>query len=142
MSVANLAYRDPSELPAGLPPELRKAQEAMFLPEIRQILKKLAEYNLGVCMPHKHNEETGRFETLPEEVVQVERALTVTFEPVTALKDRASYVPVRVDVAGRRCDGRHSVQERMLHKAGRHATLQQTRYDVNARHGNEPGVSF
>src|SRR5580704_7793447 len=94
MSAANLAYRDPSELPAGLPPELRKAQEAMFLPEIRQILKKLAEYNLGVCMPHKHNEETGRFETLPDEVVQVERALTVTFEPATALKDRASYVPV------------------------------------------------
>lgn len=62
-----------------LPLPLRKAQEAIGLPEVQEMIKNLAKYNLGVYMPHKHDEETGGFEVLPNDQVQIEDDLTVSF---------------------------------------------------------------
>lgn len=62
-----------------LPLPLRKAQQAIELPEVQEIIKKLAKYNLGVYMPHRHNEENGGFEVLPCDQVQIENDLKVTF---------------------------------------------------------------
>lgn len=62
-----------------LPDELQQAQEALETDEVRDMLKRLAEYNLGICMPHIHNDETGEFRPLPDGYVQVEEDLQVRF---------------------------------------------------------------
>jgi hypothetical protein len=62
-----------------LPDGLKQAQDAIHLPEVQEILKKLAKYNLGIAMPHKHNEETGAFEMLPLDEMQVEKGMQVSF---------------------------------------------------------------
>ncbi len=65
----------------GLPEPLVLAQRSIHLPEVQEMLKRLSKYNLGICMPHMHDEETGAFEPLPDDVVQVEDAMEVTFRP-------------------------------------------------------------
>ena len=62
-----------------LPDALKKAQNAIQNPEIQDAMKLLAKYNLGVFMPHKHNEENGDFEILPQNIVQCEDDLQVSF---------------------------------------------------------------
>ena len=62
-----------------LPTEIQKAIQAIELEEVQEMLEKLSKYNLGVCVPHKHNEDTGNFEVLPEGVLQVENDLQVSF---------------------------------------------------------------
>ncbi len=52
-------------------PEVRQALEAIELPEVRKMIKELAKYNLGVCVPHIHRPEVD-FDTLPDDTVQVE----------------------------------------------------------------------
>ena len=49
----------------GLPRALRNAQAAMHLPEVQEMLCRLSEYNLGIFMPHMHDERTGEFQPLP-----------------------------------------------------------------------------
>jgi hypothetical protein len=39
------------EATRGLPQALRTAQEAIQLPEVQAMLRRLSEYNLGICMP-------------------------------------------------------------------------------------------
>ena len=63
----------------GLPQTFRAAQGAMDLPEVQEMLRKLSEHNLGIFMPHMHDDETGEFEPLPEELIQVESGLEVSF---------------------------------------------------------------
>ena len=45
----------------GMPPGLRKAQAAIHLPEVQAMLRRLSEYELGIFMPHQHDERTGEF---------------------------------------------------------------------------------
>ena len=63
------------------PEELRTAQAAINLPEVQEMLARLAKYNLGICMPHLHTGESGTFQVLPQDTVQVESKLEVTFLP-------------------------------------------------------------
>jgi hypothetical protein len=80
---------------ASLPPALRTAQGAIALPEVQAMLKKLADYNLGICMPHMHCETTGRFQVLPDDMLQIEDGLEVFFETVDNIKARSNpMVPV------------------------------------------------
>ena len=65
---------------AGLPTELQVAQRAIALPEVQEMLRRLADFNLGIYMPHLHEDETGRFLPLPEHLVQVEDDLSVSFQ--------------------------------------------------------------
>jgi len=62
-----------------LPNELQKAQDAINLPEVQKMLKTLKKYNLGICMPHIHDEKTGAFRVLPTDTVQIEEDLQVRF---------------------------------------------------------------
>jgi len=71
-----------------LPAELQLAQSAIEKPEIQEILKTLSKYNLGITMPHKHNEATGDFELLQENEMQIEEDLSVSF----MLKEEASKI--------------------------------------------------
>lgn len=52
-------------------PEISKAMQAIELPEVRDMLRRLAEYNLGVCIPHMHRTDLD-FDMLPSDTVQVE----------------------------------------------------------------------
>lgn len=80
----------------SLPEELKRAQEAMFLPEVQEMLKALSKYNLGIYMPHTHDEKTGGFQPLPSGITQVEDDLKVSFVPEQdcVAENGRSFVPV------------------------------------------------
>ncbi len=79
----------------GLPQALRTAQEAIHLPEVQAMLRRLSEYNLGICMPHMHDERTGGFQLLADEVTQVESGLAVSFRPTAEIAGQADrFLPV------------------------------------------------
>ena len=65
--------------PADLPQALGIAQAAMHFPEVQEMLRRLSEYQLGIFMPHMHDAETGDFQALPDDIVQVESGLEVSF---------------------------------------------------------------
>ena len=79
----------------GLPQALRTAQEAIHLPEVQEMLRRLSEYKLGIFMPHMHDRQTGEFQPLPDEVMQVESGLEVSFRPAEEIANRADrFLPV------------------------------------------------
>ena len=79
----------------ALPRPLRTAQAAIHLPEVQEMLRKLSEYKLGVFMPHMHDEVTGDFRPLPDEVTQVEAGLQVSFQPTRAIETEPDrFLPV------------------------------------------------
>ena len=79
----------------ALPRPLRTAQAAIHLPEVQEMLRKLSEYKLGVFMPHMHDEVTGDFRPLPDEVTQVEAGLQVSFQSTQAIENEPDhFLPV------------------------------------------------
>ncbi len=79
----------------GLPPTLRAAQNAIHFPEVQQMLRRLAEHGLGVYMPHMHDEQTGEFQPLGDQLMQVESGLTVRFQPSAEIAEQSShFLPV------------------------------------------------
>ena len=91
MTVANVSQGSTR----GLPQALRTAQEAIHLPEVQEMLCRLSKYKLGIFMPHMHDEKTGEFQPLPDNVMQVESGLEVSFQPsdqVASQTDR--FLPV------------------------------------------------
>ena len=80
---------------AGLPPALRTAQDAIRLPEVQEMLRRLSEYKLGIFMPHLHDEQTGGFQSLPDDVMQVESGLQVSFQAAQEITSQAErFLPV------------------------------------------------
>ena len=69
----------------GMPQALRTAQEAIHLPEVQEMLQRLAAYRLGIYMPHRHDAQSGNFLPLGDEATQVESGLQVSFEPSAAI---------------------------------------------------------
>ena len=91
MTIANVSQGSAR----GLPPALRTAQEAIHLPEIQEMLRRLSEYKLGIFMPHMHDEHTGEFQALPAEVLQVESGLEVSFQPTQEIANQTDrFLPV------------------------------------------------
>ena len=91
MTIANVSLQSA----LGLPYALRTAQEAIHLPEVQEMLRRLSAYKLGIFMPHMHDEQTGGFQPLPDEVIQVEAGLEVSFRPTQEIADRPDrYLPV------------------------------------------------
>ena len=79
----------------ALPLPLRTAQAAIRLPEVQEMLRKLSEYQLGVFMPHMHDEVTGAFQPLPDEITQVEAGLQVSFQSTQAIENEPDrFLPV------------------------------------------------
>ncbi len=79
----------------AMPPALRKAQAAIHLPEVQAMLRRLSQYELGIFMPHQHDERTGEFQPLPDDVMQVESGLKVSFRPIaTIAKQTEQFLPV------------------------------------------------
>jgi len=102
MTVANVSLASG----ASLPQALRTAQEAIHLPEVQQMLRRLADYKLGIFMPHMHDGKTGEFKSLPDEVTQVESGLEVSFQPTNERnrKPDRSLLPGRMVLACRCID--------------------------------------
>jgi hypothetical protein len=75
----------------GLPQALRTAQEAIHLPEVQEMLRRLSDYNLGIFMPHMHDEHTGKFQPLPDELTQVESGLEVSFQPTDEIANQPDF---------------------------------------------------
>jgi len=71
----------------GLPQSLQAAQAAIQLPEVQEMLRRLSAHHLGICMPHAHDDETGDFQALPDEVTQVESSLKVSFRPTQDIEN-------------------------------------------------------
>ena len=79
----------------GLPSALRTAQDAIHFPEVQQMLRRLSEYRLGICMPHMHDETSGEFQPLPDQLMQVESGLEVSFHPSEEIADQTDrFLPV------------------------------------------------
>lgn len=79
----------------GLPPALRTAQAAIHLSEVQEMLRRLSEHGLGIFMPHMHDERTGHFQPLPDQFMQVESGLEVSFHPATEITKHADrFLPV------------------------------------------------
>ena len=79
----------------GLPQALRTAQAAIHLPEVQEMLRRLSEYKLGIFMPHMHDDQTGEFQSLPDEVMQVESGLAVSFQPTAEIANQSErFLPV------------------------------------------------
>lgn len=80
----------------GLPEQLQVAQNAINLPEVQEMLKKLSQHNLGIYMPHMHDEKTGEFQPLPAGLTQVEDGLVVSFRPNNEVQNQGenSYLSV------------------------------------------------
>ncbi len=89
MIAANVSQASAS----GMPPALRRAQDAIHLPEVQAMLQRLSAYDLGIFMPHQHDERTGDFQPLPDDVMQVEAGCKVSFQRMDEIAaDR--YLPV------------------------------------------------
>ena len=59
------------------------------------MLRRLSEHKLGIFMPHMHDEETGEFRPLPDDVMQVESGLIVSFQPTDEIANRTErFLPV------------------------------------------------
>lgn len=91
MTIANVSQGSAR----GLPQALETAQQAIHLPEVQEMLRRLSDYKLGIFMPHKHDEQTGEFQPLPDEVTQVESGLEVSFQPTQEIANQADrFLPV------------------------------------------------
>ena len=91
MTIANISQGSAF----GLPQTLRTAQEAIHLPEVQAMLRRLSEYKLGIFMPHRHDELTGEFQPLPDEVMQVESGLEMSFQPTEEIANQIDrFLPV------------------------------------------------
>ena len=77
------------------PPAMKTAQDAIHIPEVQAMLHRLADFNLGVFMPHMHDELTGDFRPLPDDIVQVESGLQVSFQSAARVGgQRDHFLPV------------------------------------------------
>lgn len=91
MTVASVSITSAS----GLPPTLSTAQAAIQLPEVQDMLRRLSAYQLGIFMPHRHDEATGEFLPLHADGIQVESGLAVSFQRLDEIAQQtASFLPV------------------------------------------------
>lgn len=91
MTIANVSQGSA----CGLPQTLRTAQEAIHLPEVQEMLRRLSKYKLGIFMPHMHDEQTGEFQPLSDEVMQVESGLEVSFQATEEIANQTDrFLPV------------------------------------------------
>ena len=79
----------------GLPPALRTAQAAMQSGEVQEMLRRLSAHGLSIFMPHMHDDNTGEFQPLPDQLVQVESGLEVSFQATAGIAAQAGrFLPV------------------------------------------------
>jgi hypothetical protein len=63
-------------------PEVQAAMDAVNIPEVQEMIRKLSRYGLAVAAPHLHGSD-GTFLPLPADRVIFERRLQMTFPSAT-----------------------------------------------------------
>ena len=59
------------------------------------MLQRLSEFDLGIFMPHQHDERTGDFQPLPDDVMQVESGRKVSFQNTQEIVNQTDrFLPV------------------------------------------------
>lgn len=71
---------------------IKSVQEALSNDDVREAAQTLAKYDLGICIPHMHDAQTGELILLPPRVVSSEKDLIVSFVKVSEV--RGPMVPV------------------------------------------------
>lgn len=56
-----------------------QAREAVQIPEVQGMIKRLSEYGLGVYVPHMYDPATSEIIPLPPNMVKLEEELEVSF---------------------------------------------------------------
>jgi hypothetical protein len=74
-------------------PEIQRARESIDLPEVRAIMRRLADFNLAVCIPHMHRPDVD-FAALPPDTVQVEEGRHVRWISRSELDSLPNSIPV------------------------------------------------
>ena len=74
-------------------PEIRRAMESINLPQVQEMLRKLSEFGLGICIPHQHTEDMD-FDYQPDDVVQVEENCHVRWVARSDFESGGQFVPV------------------------------------------------
>ena len=59
-------------------PDIMKAIRAVELPDVQEMMRRLAKYGLGIAVPHMHGDD-GQFLPLPVNRVALEDDLQVSF---------------------------------------------------------------
>lgn len=67
-------------MPNEVHDDVRGAMDAVSSPEVKDMIKRLAEHGLAVAVPHMHGQDGGLL-PLPADVVSVENRLKVGFVP-------------------------------------------------------------
>ena len=69
-------------------PQIMTAVESVNLPEVKRLIEELAQFGLGVTVPHMHQDDSPfEFEPLPSDMVQIEDEQVVTFVPSAEATD-------------------------------------------------------
>ena len=59
------------------------------------MLQRLADFDLGIFMPHRHDERTGDCQPLPDDQMQVEAGCKVSFQNTQEIMNQADrFLPV------------------------------------------------
>ena len=67
----------------------------MHFPEVQEMLRRLSKYQLGIFMPHMHEAQTGDFQALPDDLIQVESGLEVSFRSSQEIQSQGDrFLPV------------------------------------------------
>jgi hypothetical protein len=68
--------------------------------EVKEAARILAKYDLGICLPHTHDPNSGAILPLPSGIVACERDLRVSFESAECLSETVLPVAWRWTVNG------------------------------------------
>ena len=91
MTIANVSQASALDLPQPL----QTAQAAIRFPEVQEMLCKLSQYNLGIFMPHMHDDQTGGFQPLADDMIQLESGLEVSFRQTKEIANQTDrFLPV------------------------------------------------
>jgi hypothetical protein len=74
-------------------PEIQEALMAIEKPEVRELMRELSKYNLGVCVPHMHRPDLD-FDVLPIDTVQVEEDCRVRWISRASMEPSNDYIPI------------------------------------------------
>ena len=72
---------------------LSRAKSAIELPEVQAMLRRLSEFNLGIFMPHQHDEEIGRMLRKADQAVPFHPTCEGTFQRAGSSLNQGAQLP-------------------------------------------------
>ncbi len=66
---------------------VQSASDIVREPRVQELMQELGTYGLAVCVPHMHDDQSGDFIPLPDDTVQSESKLKVSFVPRASITE-------------------------------------------------------